>query len=336
MGQTYHANAKTNVTIRSMIKNSIESSEVLSSRFGVSSNTINKWARRTLQTDKSSTPIQIKYALSEFTKTLIVGIRTSTWLPLDEILDMVSTNENPISRSSIYRLLVKEKINIVPQEKKDKAHKFKAYEPGYLHIDVTYLPKFNGSSSYLYVAIDRATRLMYFAVYQNKTAENTQFFMDKCLAFFPFHITHVLTDNGLEFTNRLIMSKKGNLCTKPSLLDVKCIKNDIDHRLTKPSTPQTNGMVERVNGTIKNNTILKNEYQNVIEMNKDLIAFLCFYNLFRRHGSLRKELKVKTPLNAVQKWFNLKPELFKEKPEILHQKLINLQKQNNQILTTTL
>lgn len=336
MGQTYHANAKTNVTIRTMIKNSTESSEILSARFGVSINTINKWERRTQLTDKSSAPIHIKYALSEFTRTLIVGIRTSTWLPLDEILDMVSTDENPISRSSTYRLFIKEKINTVPQEKKDKAHKFKAYEPGYLHIDVTYLPKFNGLSSYLYVAIDRATRLMYYAVYQNKTAENTQLFMDECLDFFPFHITHVLTDNGLEFTNRLIMSKKGTLCIKPSLLDMKCTKNNIDHRLTKPSTPQTNGMVERVNGTIKNNTILKNEYQGTIEMNKDLLGFMCFYNLFRRHGSLRKELKVRTPIDAVNKWFNLKPELFKEKPEILHQKLINLQKQNNQILTTTL
>jgi transposase InsO family protein len=126
------------------------------------------------------------------------------------------------------------------------------------------------------VAIDRATRLLYFAVYQNKTAENAQIFMDNCLDFFPFLITHVLTDNGLEFTNRLIMSKKGNLCTKPSLIDVKCKKNNIDHSFTKPSTPKTNGMVERVNGTIKTNTILKNEYQNTVEMNKDLIAFLCF------------------------------------------------------------
>jgi hypothetical protein len=32
MGQTYHANAKTNVTIRTLIKNSTESSESLSAR----------------------------------------------------------------------------------------------------------------------------------------------------------------------------------------------------------------------------------------------------------------------------------------------------------------
>ena len=48
------------------------------------------------------------------------------------------------SASPIYRCFVKENINKIPQEKKEKAKKFKEYEPGYLHIDVTYLPKFNG------------------------------------------------------------------------------------------------------------------------------------------------------------------------------------------------
>ncbi len=341
MKQTYHTNAVTNVSNRSIIKNSTQSTGSLAKRFGTSKNTINKWKNRTDLNDKSSAPINIEYALNQTQRTLIKTIRTTTWLPLDEILEMVSTNDDTISRSAIYRLFLKEEINQVPQEKKEKAKAFKAYEPGYLHMDVTYLPKFNGEMSYLYVAIDRATRTIYYAVYANKTAENTELFFDECIDFFPFEITHILTDNGLEFTNRLIMSKKGNLCTKPSLLDEKCALNDIDHRCTKPSTPQTNGMVERANGTIKNNTILEKTYNSKNEMSKDLIAFLCFYNLYRRHGSLQKELgsketKVKTPMNAIEKWYLLKPELFKVKPEIFKQNLINLQQQNSQVLTTTL
>jgi hypothetical protein len=51
-------------------------------------------------------------------------------------------------------------------------------------------------------------------------------------------------------------------------------------------------MVERVNGTIKKRTILKNKYNNYQEINKDLANFLVAYNLYRRHRSLRKELKV--------------------------------------------
>jgi len=46
-----------------------------------------------------------------------------------------------------------------------------------------------------------------------------------------------------------------------------CKENNIDHRLTKPNTPKTNDMVERVNGTIKNGTILKEIYANKNEMN---------------------------------------------------------------------
>lgn len=52
------------------------------------------------------------------------------------------------------------------------------------------------------------------------------------------------------------MSKK-KLFKKPSKMDVKCIKNYIEHRLTKLATLKTNGMVERVNVSIKNNAVLK-------------------------------------------------------------------------------
>jgi hypothetical protein len=66
-------------------------------------------------------------------------------------------------------------------------------------------------------------------------------------------------------------------------------------------------MVERVNGTIKNNTILKTKYQNNNERGNDLMQFLLYYNLYWRHGSLRKELNVKTPKQAIEKWHQLEP-----------------------------
>ncbi len=94
--------------------------------------------------------------------------------------------------------------------------------------------------------------------------------MQECLDFFPFGITHVLADNGLEFTNRLLKNKKGKYCTKPSKLDVICQNNDIDHRCTKPFTPKTNGMVEKANDIIKNKTIKITKYNSLQEMNTDL------------------------------------------------------------------
>ena len=63
----------------------------------------------------------------------------------------------------------------------------------------------------------------------------------------------MLTDNGLEFTDRFVA--KGKKVSGNHKFDKWCAKEDIDHRLTAPRTPKTNGMVERVNGTIKNATV---------------------------------------------------------------------------------
>jgi transposase InsO family protein len=327
MPQQYHTNAKTNIHVRSHIQvDSSKSNLELALRYSVSANTISKWKNRTSVNDKSSRPIQIEYALTDIEQALIISIRRSSWLPLDEVFEVLLAQNATISRSSVHRCFVRNDINKVPILEKDKAKKFKAYQPGYLHVDVTYLPKFNGKPAYLFVAIDRATRVMFFWVYEDKTAQSTSDFFDKSLAFFPFEITHILTDNGLEFSNRLIRSKTGNLCTKPSLLDEKCKENDIDHRLTPPSSPQTNGMVERVNGTIKNNTILRTKYKTRDEMEQGLVAFLAYYNLYRRHGSLRKELNVKTPFEAVEKWYELTPEIFKMTPKEFNAKILLLTK----------
>ena len=107
-------------------------------------------------------------------------------------------------------------------------------------------------------------------------------------------------------------------------MDEVCKKEDIDHRLTKPNTPKTNGMVERVNGTIKSNTILKEQYGTKEEMNSHLMKYLAFYLLYRRHGSLKRELGVKTPYEAVEKWYELNPEIFYENPLQFKKKVLFL------------
>lgn len=330
--QSYHSNAKTNIHIREQIQNDSESTnEQLAEKHNISAQTVSKWRNSEFLEDTSCAPLNIKYALSEFEKRIASVVRAATWFPLDEVWDVLRGINPKITRTSIYRCFVKEGINRVPQKEKEKAKKFKAYEPGYLHMDVTYLPKFNGKKSYLFVAIDRATRTLFYEIYQNKTAQNTEDFMDQCLEFFPFEITHILTDNGLEFTNRLLKSKKGEACQKPSKMDVKCEENGIEHRLTKPATPKTNGMVERANGIIKNGTILKQEYDDKKQMEQDLKKYLCYYNLYRRHGSLGKELNIRTPLEAVYKWFELDPDIFKIKPEEFENKLLDLQSQIKQL-----
>lgn len=324
MKQTYHSNATTNIRLRTEINNSNLPPRILALKYGVSAKTIKKWKTRTNFKDKSSRPYTIKYALTDLEMLIAIHLRVLTWWALDEITEAINLAEPEKIRSAVYRTFVREGINTVPQKEKEKAKKFKEYDPGFLHIDVTYLPKINGIKYYLFVAIDRATRTLYYKIYDAKTSANAESFMLECLDFFPFGITHVLTDNGLEFTNRLLKNKKGEYCTKPSKLDIICEKNDIDHRCTKPFTPKTNGMVEKANDIIKNGTIKKTHYNSLTEMNADLMSFLVHYNLYRRHGSLRRELKVKTPFDAVEKWFELDEKIFNQNPADFKNKVLNL------------
>jgi transposase InsO family protein len=320
MSQGYHTNAKTNLHSREIIQQSSLSNVELSERFEIDEKTVSKWKNRAYLEDKSSRPHTINRSLSDLEREVIRVVRTMTWIELDDLVDSVLPSIPKANRSNVYRTLRAFNINRVPEEKKEQAKKFKEYEPGYLHIDVTYLPKLEGIKYYLFVAIDRATRLMYFKVYKNKTAGNGVDFLTQCKSYFPFYISHVLTDNGAEFTDRFTSRK--NKASENHEFDGACIDEHIDHRLTAPFTPKTNGMVERVNGTIKDATIKVLTYQNEAELNADLDKFLVYYNLNRRHSGLKRELKVRTPFEALQCWYRIKPEIFIKSPDMFQADLL--------------
>ncbi len=47
--------------------------------------------------------------------------------------------------------------------------------------------------------------------------------------------------------------------------------------------------------------------KNIEELKEDLNKFLIYYNTNRKHGGLKKELKVRTPCEAVKSWFDIEP-----------------------------
>ena len=60
----------------------------------------------------------------------------------------------------------------------------------------------------------------------------------------------ILTDNAKEFTDRLFGLRKP-AATGTHEFDKPCTALNIEHRLTPPKSPQTNGMVERFNGRVE-------------------------------------------------------------------------------------
>jgi hypothetical protein len=61
-------------------------------------------------------------------------------------------------------------------------------------------------------------------------------------------------------------------------------------------------------------------------MKDDLTIFLVDYNLTRRHSSLRSEIGVKTPFEALEYWFQLDPSFFKEDLVEFKKKLLNMKR----------
>ena len=75
----------------------------------------------------------------------------------------------------------------------------------------------------------------------------------------------------------------------------------MDHRLTKPAHPYTNGPVERMNRTLKEATVKRYHYRTADELNGHLQAFLLAYNHAKRLKTLRRPHAPRIRLCAVAK-----------------------------------
>lgn len=187
---------------------------------------------------------------------------------------------------------------------------FKAYEPGYLHLDLKYLPQMQDESSrrYLFVAIDRATRWVFVQIKKNKTAASAKAFLNAVHKACPMRIQKVLTDNGKEFTDRLFASR-ARQPTGEHEFDQLCASLGIEHRLTKPRTPRTNGMVERFNGRIAD-VLRSHRFHSAEDLEQTLLRYVALYN----HQFPQSALKSRTPLQAMKDWYAKRPDLFVKRP----------------------
>lgn len=247
-----HANAATTPKTRAYIQGSGTAVAELACELGVSQTTIRRWKRRTSVADRSHTPRKLSISLSDLEQRLVVELRTSLELPLDDIVEVMHRCVNPkLSRSAIHRCLKRHGISGRSKAAKDKPGAFEAAEPcGFIHLDLKYLTPLNRQRAYGFVAIDRATRYVYVEIHRDRTAITASGFLKRFLAHFPYRVHTILTDNGSEWTDRFAVDKKGKPANKPSgdhLVDRLCAESGIDHKLTRPFRPQTNGMVERFN-----------------------------------------------------------------------------------------
>ena len=159
---------------------------------------------------------------------------------------------------------------------------------------------------YLFVAIDRATRRVLGRIYPAQTAANARRFLRDPDRAAPMKITRVLTDNGKAFTDRLFGLRKRSP-TGQHEFALLCAELGIEHRLTPPMRPRTNGMVERFNGRVED--VLQSHRFQSGEDSEQTIPRYVHYNSQLPQAAL----KGLTPIDALNDWRRQRPNLFRKR-----------------------
>jgi transposase InsO family protein len=323
-----HKNARTTPAIRREIQAQPASisNRALAEQYRIHYHTVAKWRKREDVEDASHQPHTLHTTLTPAQEKIVLALRESLLLPLDDLLAVTREFINPdVSRSGINRLLKRfsmpslKALQAAQQASEQHPPKrFKDYEPGYVHVDVKYLPQMPDEDRrrYLFAAIDRATRWVYIEILDDKSAASAQGFFQRLIDKTPFVIRTVLTDNGKEFTDRFCATGEREP-TGQHLFDQVCHTHDIEHRLIKAKHPQTNGMIERFNGRIAD-VLATTRFDSSQSLAKTLENYVQVYN---QHIP-QKALGHIAPLQAMKNWYSKQPELF-------HKPLDNLTELDN-------
>jgi transposase InsO family protein len=294
------------------IKASAAPLTAVAERYNITVATARKWRGRESAQDLSHRPHRLATTLSPAQELLVVELRRTLLLPLDDLLAVVHEFINPdASRSGLDRCLrrhgVSELKSLQPQiEGQAKALKtFKDYEPGFLHIDIKYLPQMPDEARrrYLFVAIDRATRWVFMRTYRDQSEMSSTDFLRRLKRAAPMKIKTILTDNGSQFTDRF--TSRARTPSGQHVFDLACLSMGIEHRLCPPRHPQTNGMVERFNGRISE-IVGQTRFASAADLDATLTNYLETYNQLIP----QRALKHQTPIQALKNWQLRKPELF--------------------------
>ena len=154
---------------------------------------------------------------------------------------------------------------------------FKAYPIGYFHLDIAEVRTEQGKL-HLFVAIDRTSKLAFAQLHEKATHQVAADFLN----------TLADSDQGdaedTQIPWRICQQARTG---RVHAFGYACDKHGIEHRLTRPYYPWTNGQVERMNRTLKEATVRRYHYASHDELRAHIRLFLDVYNHARRLKALR-------------------------------------------------
>src|SRR5271154_7388645 len=311
MGQILHGSATTTEAVRRAIQHRQESLRGLAKRYGVNPKTVAKWRARNLRfrpADRTA-GAQMDWPLSRrrgrrrcipkayFAAARRLPVRSAAHPPASDPIvpsPVSATPRDLPAAAGRRRSLGQTQI----QGLSDRLF-------SYRHRREVRTAK---GKLYLLVAIDRTSKFAFVEMHEKVTRRTAADFLRRLIVAVPYKVHTVLTDNGTHFTT------PGN--TSSAAPDIKaaldagepvwahafeyaCAQNEIDHRLTKPKHPWTNGQVERMNRTIKDATVKRYFYETHDQLRAHLQNFVDAYNFARRLKTLRGLTPIRIHLQSL-------------------------------------
>ena len=133
-----------------------------------------------------------------------------------------------------------------------------------------------GKSFYQYTAIDEYSRFRYLEAFEEHNTYSSAVFLEHLIQTFPFPIHCVQTDNGTEFTKRLLPNGRRT----PTLFEARLKQCGIEHKLIRPYTPRHNGKVERSHRKDNEYFYASHKFYSFDDFKKQLAVHSRKYNHF--------------------------------------------------------
>lgn len=220
-------------------------------------------------------------------------------------------------------ILTESQVQALEEQKieKEKHGEVETHHSGFLVGQDTYYVGYIKGVGKIYqqTAIDTFSNTGFAKLYLDKTSVvAADMLNDKVLPFFDEHkisVLRIITDRGKEYCGS----------SMNHVYELFLELNDIEHSKTKVRTPQTNGHTEKLNQTIKNEfyevAFRKKLYSSIDEIQKDLDAFMEFYNKERTNQGKRCQGRTpyETFLEGVEKYQEMvfdKKEEFSDLPPL--------------------
>lgn len=188
---------------------------------------------------------------------------------------MIDNNIVAVSPSTVYRVL--KTAGLLGRSKNKVSKKGSGFEQPitpheHWHIDISYI-NINGTFYYLCTIIDGCSRfIVHWELRESMKEQDVEIVIERAKEKFPGVFPRIISDNGPQF-----VAKDFKEYIRIS---------GMTHVRTSPYYPQSNGKVERVQKTIKHETIRKKCPSSPEDAKKVLQKYIDRYNYKRLHSSI--------------------------------------------------